>query len=99
MLSTFIIKIPILEADEGKIKHIIPIRERIHETFLAIIPDHEYIISYKDSLSQTDKALLNECERVSKYKICERRQLNYRLTDTNSCDSSLRKLLKQDVPW
>ena len=44
-LLTYIVKIPILGAKEGTIKHIIPIPERTDETVLAIIPDHEYIIS------------------------------------------------------
>ena len=90
-LLTYIVKMPILEAEEGTIKHVIPLPERIQETFLALVPDHEYIISYKDSFSPTDTVLLNKCKQLSEYKICERRQPNYRLTDTDSCDSSLLK--------
>ena len=41
-LLTYIVKMTILE---GAIKHVIPLPERIQETSLALVPDHEYIIS------------------------------------------------------
>ena len=85
-LLTYIVKMPILEAEEGTIKHVIPLPERIQETFLALVPDHEYIISYKDPFSPTDTVLLDNRKQLSEYKICERRQPNYRLTVTDSCD-------------
>ena len=64
-LLTYIVKIPILEQEEGVTKHVVLIPEKIHETFLAIIPDHEYIISYKDSFTPTDITFLEKCKEIS----------------------------------
>ena len=64
-LFTYIVKIPILEQEEGVTKHVVLIPEKIHETFLAIIPDHEYIISYKDSFTPTDITLLQKFKEIS----------------------------------
>lgn len=90
-LFTYVVKIPVLEQEEGMIKRFIPLPERIFETFLAIIPDHEYLISYQDSFSPTDANLLRECKQIDDYKICERKQPLYKIKDTNTCDSSLLK--------
>lgn len=90
-LLTYVIKMPVLEQEEGIIKHVIPIPEKIHNTFLALIPEHEYLILYKDSYSPIDTNLLDKCKQINEYKICERRQPNYRLIDTDNCDSSLLK--------
>lgn len=87
-LFTYVVKIPVLEKEEGLIKRFIPLPERLHETYSTLIPNHEYLISYKNSFSPTNIKLLNGCKQID-YKISEIKQPRHRLRDTNSCDSYL----------
>ena len=83
-LFTYVVKIPIIEQEEGTIKHIIPIPHPIQNLCLAVIPDHDYVIKFRDSYVITDKETINKCTSISEYKICERNQPNLRLTDSET---------------
>ena len=54
-LFTYVLDIPVLEKEEGLLKHITPIPEKIASVFLSIVPEHEYVIHYRDSYVPTDK--------------------------------------------
>lgn len=96
-LFTYIIGIPILEKEEGKLRRIIPIPEKRGETYIGYAPDHEYLILYKDSYVPTDKEQLKECKKIAEYRICSRRQPNYKLSSTNNCDASLVKRYSKNM--
>jgi hypothetical protein len=96
-LLTYIVKIPILEKEEGKLKHLIPIPERRGETYIGYVPDHEYLILYKDAYVPMDRELLHKCKSVAEYRICLRKQPNYRLSSTNTCDASLLKKYSKNL--
>ena len=58
-LFTYILKIPIIEQQEGTIKHIILIPYPIQNLYLAVIPDHDNVIKFRDSYVITDKETIN----------------------------------------
>ena len=90
-LFTYILKIPILEQEEGTIKHILPIPHLIQNLYFSIIPDHDYVIKYRDSYVSIDKDAINKCTVIDEYKICERNQPNVRLTTSDTCEATIFK--------
>lgn len=90
-LFTYIIQIPVLEKAEGSLQHIIPIPEEIHNIHMSLIPNHDYIIKYKDSYIPTDLQTIQHCKEIDKYKICRRNQPDIMLYDINTCESSILK--------
>ena len=54
-LFTYVLEIPVIEKDEGTMDHIIPIPHQVNDIFLSIIPDHDYVIKFRDFYIPTDK--------------------------------------------
>lgn len=88
-LFTYILDIPVLEKEEGLLKHIIPIPEKTASVFLSIIPDHEYVIHYRDSYVPIDKITIEKCKTISEYLICKPNQPNIKLSESENCEASL----------
>lgn len=90
-LFTYVIQIPILENAEGSLQHIIPIPEKIHNIHMSLIPNHDYVIKYKDSYVPTDLQTIQRCKEIDKYKICRRNQPDIMLHDIDTCEASILK--------
>lgn len=69
-LLTYVVKVPILEKEEGRLRHLIPIPEKRKETYIGYVPDHEYLILYKDAYIPMNNELLNKCKKIAEYPIC-----------------------------
>ena len=70
------LRIPIIKNEEGQIKRIIPIPHPVQNLYFSIIPDHDYVIKYRDSYVTTDLDTIEKCKTIVEYKICERNQPN-----------------------
>ena len=46
-LFIYVIQIPVVEKEEGSLRHIIPIPEKIHDIHVSIIPNYDYIGRYR----------------------------------------------------
>ena len=90
-LFTYILDIPVLESEEGLLKHVTPIPEKTASVFLSIVPEHGYVIHYRDSYAPTDKVTIDKCKTSSEYLICKRNQPNIKLSESKNCETSLLK--------
>ena len=88
---TYIISIPALEKEEYIITHVIPIPQRIQNTHISLISEHEYLFTSKTAYVSTDRETLNKCKSLAEYKICNWNQPSYWLADTNKRDASIIK--------
>ena len=88
---TYIISIPVLKKKEYIITHVIPIPQRIQNTHISLIPEHEYFFTSKTAYVSTDRKTLKKCKSLAEYKICNLNKPNYKLADTNDCDASIKK--------
>ena len=80
-----------IEKGEGTLEHIIHIPHQVNDIFLSIIPDHDYVIKFRDSYIPTDKTSILECKQISEYKICKKNQPNIKLLDSETCEATLFK--------
>lgn len=83
--------IPLLEQDTHEIKHLISIPKRLNSVFVAVIPDHEYIMfaTEHSKYIPTDKGSLDQCKQYGQIKICKRKQPTYLMTETHSYENSI----------
>ena len=72
-----------------QIQRIIP--HPLQNVYFSIIPDHDYVIKYRDSYVLTDKETVSNCKEISEYKICFRNQPSIKLLDTETCKATLFK--------
>ena len=90
-LFTYIVSIPIIEKEEGQIQRIIPISYPVQNVYFSIIPDHDYVLKYRDSYVRTDKETVSNCNEISECKICSRNQPSIKLLDSKTCKATLFK--------
>ena len=90
-VHSLVLKIPIIEKEEGQIKRIIPIPDLVQNVYFSIILDHDYIIKYRDSYVLIDKETIKDCKTVAECKICERIQPSIKLLDSETCEATLFK--------
>ena len=86
-LFNYIVSIPIIEK-EGQIQRIIPIPHPLQNVYFSIIPDHDYVIKYKDSCVPIDNGTVSNCIQISEYKICFRNQPSIKLLDSENCEET-----------
>ena len=78
----------------GALQHnqsIIPIPHPVQNVYFSIIPNHDYVIKYRDSYVPTDKETVSNCREISEYKICSRNQPSIKLLDSEICEATLFK--------
>ena len=63
----------------------------VQNVYFSIIPDHDYVIKYRDSYEPTDKETVSNCKEISEYKICSRNQPSIKLLDSETCEATLFK--------
>ena len=80
-----------MEKEEYIITHVIPIPQKIQNTHISLIADHEYLFKSKTAKVSTDRETLNKFKSLAEYKICNPNQHNYRLADTNNGNASIIK--------
>ena len=88
-MFTYLVSIPIIEKEEGQIQRIIPIPYPVQNAYFSIIPDHDYVIKYRDSYVPTGKERVNNCKEISEYKIFPRNQPSIKLLDSETCEATL----------
>ena len=88
-LFTYILEITIIEQEEGQVQRIIPIPYPIKNVYFSIIPNYDYVIKYRDSYVPTDKDTIDKCKNIIEYKICERSQPATKLSESETCESTL----------
>ena len=62
---TNIISIPLLEKEEYIITHVIPIPQRIQNTHMSLMPEHEYLFTSKTAYVPTDRETRNKCKSLA----------------------------------
>ena len=90
-MFTYIVSIPIIEKEEGQIQGLIPIPHPVQNVHFSIIPDHDYVIKYRDSYVPTDKETVSNCKEISEYNIFFRNQPSIKLLDSETCEATLFK--------
>ena len=70
------IKVPQLETETYQVHHLIPIPKKIQNTFLAVIPEHDYIllVEQRTLYVPSDEKTINDCKKLDKAYVCKRVQ-------------------------
>ena len=69
----------------------IPIPHLVRDVYFSIIPDHDYIIKYRDFYVPIDKETIKDCKTVAEYQICERIQPSTKLLHSETCEVTIFK--------
>ena len=85
-MFTYIVNIPILEKEEGQIQRIIPIPHLIQNGYFFIIPDHDYVIKYRDWYVPTDKETVSNSKGISDYIVIPLKELDLDLACENNIE-------------
>ena len=100
------IKVPQLETETYQVHHLIPIPKKIQNTFLAVIPEHDYILldEQRTLYVPSDEKTINDCKKLDKAYVCKRAQPIHLVSETESCEnliirSSIKRLNQQNCQF
>ena len=85
------IKLPLLEADQYSVQHLIPIPVKNGKSFLASLPDHEFLFlnDQKTLYVPADKESIKECKLIDTHRICKRTQPTHLLSESYTCETQI----------
>ena len=85
------IKLPLLEADQCSVQHLIPIPIKNGKSFLASLPDHEFLFlnDQKTLYVPADKESIKECKLIDTHRICKRTQPTHLLSESYTCETQI----------
>ena len=85
------IKLPLLEADQYSVQHLIPIPIKNGKSFLASLPDHEFLFlnDQKTLYVPADKESIKECKLIDTHRICKRSEPTHLLSESYTCETQI----------
>ena len=85
------IKLPLLEADQYSVQHLIPIPIKNGKSFLASLPDYEFLFlnDPKTLYVPADKESIKECKLIDTHRICKRTQPTHLLFETYTWETQI----------
>ena len=85
------IKAPLVETENFQLQRLIPIPKKIGKTFLAIIPEHEFILLNEQRTIYVpgDQEFVANCKKLDSLRICKRVQPSYLISEVYTCENQI----------